>query len=237
MVTSRRGGARVGRGRHWKRGRLGARAFFALLGVAALVALPACGSGENVPEGASSALEDILTGTLPEGGGGIDEGEPVTPSEEPPAEEPPAEPAAAGGEETAAESDDGGSNAWIWAVIAAAAVIAVVLLLVARRRKGGPEARSLVERQQILVAAIGGWTAQGWLVESQATVEAVLRRGAERHRLSVDENGTVLQEALPPHAAPPPPTSAGGEGPPSGSSPPPGEPDEPGGTGGGQPSG
>ncbi len=233
--------------RHWRRGRLGARALFALVGVAALVALPACGSGENVPEGASSVLEDILTGTLPEGGGGIGEGDPVAPPEEPPAEEPPAqeppaeeppaaEPAATGGEEPAAESDDGGSDAWIWAVIAVAVVAAVVLLLVARRRKGRPEARSLLERQQILVAAIGGWTAQGWVVESQATAEAVLRRGAERHRLSVDENGTVLQEALPPDAAPPPPASAGGEGPPSGP-PPPGEPDEQGGTGGGQPSG
>jgi hypothetical protein len=83
-------------------------------------------------------------------------------------------------------------------------VVAVIGLVVAltRRRKGGPKPRSLVERQQLLVAALGGWMAQGWVVESQGTAEAILARGAERRRFWVDENGVLLQEALPPGGPP-----------------------------------
>ncbi len=105
------------------------------------------------------------------------------------------------------------------------AVVAGIALLVAltRRRKDEPEPRSLVERQQLLVAALGGWMAQGWVVESQGTAEAILARGDERRRFWVDENGVLLQEALqpggPPAAgasggpAPPEPPGAGPEGP------------------------
>ena len=105
------------------------------------------------------------------------------------------------------------------------AVVAAIVLLVAltRRRKGGPEPRSLLERQQILVAALGGWMAQGWVVESQGTADAILARGAERRRFWVDENGVLLQEALQPGRppatgasgaqAPPEPPGSGPEGP------------------------
>ena len=104
-------------------------------------------------------------------------------------------------------------------------LLAVIVLLVAlmRRRKDGPEPRSLVERQQILMAALGGWMAQGWVIESQGTAEAVLARGGERRRFWVDESGLLLQEALQPGAppatgasgvpAPPEPPDSGPEGP------------------------
>ena len=65
--------------------------------------------------------------------------------------------------------------------------------------------------------------AQGWVVESQGTAEAILARGGERRRFWVDENGVLLQEALqpggPPAAggsggpAPPEPPGAGPQGP------------------------
>jgi hypothetical protein len=67
--------------------RVSVRAGLALLAAAALVGLSACGSGENIPEGASSVLDDIVTGTLPEGGGGIGDGS--RPEQPPPAAEPP----------------------------------------------------------------------------------------------------------------------------------------------------
>jgi hypothetical protein len=105
------------------------------------------------------------------------------------------------------------------------AVAALISLLVAlmRRRNKGPEPRSLLERQQILVAALSGWMAQGWVVESESTAEAILARGSERRRFWVDENGMLLQEALPPGphpatgtsdaSAPPEPPGSPPEGP------------------------
>jgi hypothetical protein len=87
-------------------------------------------------------------------------------------------------------------------VIGVAVVAAVVLLVVLTRRHKGPEPRSLLERQQILVAALGGWMAQGWVIESQGTAEAILAHGAERRRFWVDENGVLLQETLPPGGPP-----------------------------------
>ena len=228
------------------------RAGLALLAAAALVGLSACGSGENIPEGASSVLDDIYSHaprrrrrdrrrqparTAASGRGsphrrsraaaGASRGAAAAGraaagrgAEPPPAEEPAAE---AGGE-PASETDDGGVDPWVWAVIGVAVVAGIALLVaLTRRRKGGPEPRSLVERQQILVAALGGWMAQGWVVESQGTAEAILARGGERRRFWVDENGVLLQEALqpggPPAAgasgapAPPEPPGSGPEGP------------------------
>jgi hypothetical protein len=212
--------------------RVRVRVCLAVLAAAALVGLSACGSGENIPEGASSVLDDIRTSTLPEGGGGIGDGtRPDQPpaAEPPPAEEPPAaeQPAAEAGGEPASEADDGGVDPWVWAVIGVAVVAAIALVVaLTRRRKGGPEPRSLVERQQILVAALGGWMAQGWVVESQGTAEAILAHGAERRRFWVDENGVLLQEALQP-GGPPATGASGASAPPEPPGPGPEGPDEP----------
>jgi hypothetical protein len=54
------------------------------------------------------------------------------------------------------------------------------------------------ERNQTLLAALSGWLSEGWVIESQSSTEAVVRKGTERRLLSVDQHGSLSRSELPP---------------------------------------
>lgn len=104
----------------------------------------------------------------------------------------PAEPAP---ETTAAapvEEDD--TDTWVWAVLAAASVLLIALFIWLLRRGGHKEA--LARRERVLAAAVAGWTAQGWAIESQTATTTILRRDGERVAVTVDPDERVTTAYL-----------------------------------------
>jgi hypothetical protein len=85
---------------------------------------------------------------------------------------------------------------WVWVLLGVLALGVVVLLVVVLSRRGGGGV-SGEERQRRLDGAIGSWVAQGWAVENQTADSAVLRRGGDLMRVSVDQAGQVSTKPLP----------------------------------------
>ncbi len=145
--------------------------------------------------------------------------EPATPPEpapEPtpgptPTEPTPTEPSGTTNGEEATDGD--GVPAWVWVIVGIAVVavlLAVFLLGKGRGEKVDSQARRAktpAERQEILVAALSGWTSQGWTIESQTADVAVLKKEGQRRQLRVDELGALHQQELP--------GPTGGAGPPT----------------------
>ena len=92
---------------------------------------------------------------------------------------------------TTTSSSDSSSEtpAWVWVLLGILAVALVIVIALLARRGGGDGGVSAAERRQRLNAAVAGWTAQGWALESQSTDSAVLQRAAERMIVSVDAAG------------------------------------------------
>lgn len=90
---------------------------------------------------------------------------------------------------------------WHWALLAAGAT-AVVLIAFgvgrgSRRQRREPLEKTPEARNQMLLAALSGWIAEGWGIESQSSVEAVVRKGTERRLLTVDAHGALNRSELP----------------------------------------
>lgn len=102
-----------------------------------------------------------------------------------------------------ATTDGDGIPAWVWVIVGIAIVavlLAVFLLGKGRGEKVDSQARrgkTPAERQEILVAALSGWTSQGWTIESQTSDVAVLKKEGQRRQLRVDEFGALHQQELP----------------------------------------
>lgn len=141
--------------------------------------------------------------------------EPATPPEpapEPTPEPTPTEPSGTTNGEATTDGD--GVPAWVWVIVGIAVVavlLAVFLLGKGRGEKADSQARRTktpAERQEILVAALSGWTSQGWTIESQTSDVAVLKKEGQRRQLRVDELGALHQQELPaPETGAEPPTS------------------------------
>jgi hypothetical protein len=150
------------------------------------------------------------------GGGGEDpapaDPEPAPPEEPAPA---PSEPAPSPSEPETTSED--GIDAWVWAIIGIAAVLLLLVVFLSGRSSGGarqqdagasdPPVTPEYERQQVLVSTLSGWTAQGWLVESQSATSAVVSKGGERRQITIDEHGRAFQYDMPASGAAPPPDS------------------------------
>jgi hypothetical protein len=95
---------------------------------------------------------------------------------------------------TAEGSDGGGTPTWVWVLVGVLAAATVVLAAVLLTRRGSGV--SAEERSRRLDAAVRSWAAQGYALESQSADSAVVRRGGERVRISVDATGGVASEAL-----------------------------------------
>jgi hypothetical protein len=133
--------------------------------------------------------------------------------------------------ETAASTSRVDLESWHWALLAAGAT-AVVLIAFAvgrgsRRQRREPVEKSPEARNQMLLAALSGWIAEGWTIESQSSAEAVVRKGTERRLLTVDVHGALNRselpavEADPTWIAPGSTENAGSEGEPPADEPPP----------------
>ncbi len=90
---------------------------------------------------------------------------------------------------------------WHWALLAAGATAVVLIAFVvgrgSRRQRREPLEKSPEARNQMLLAALSGWIAEGWAIESQSSVEAVVRKGTERRLLTVDAHGALNRSELP----------------------------------------
>lgn len=90
---------------------------------------------------------------------------------------------------TSTASTEEGTPAWVWVLLAILAVGLVALIVLLARRGGGKA--SVEERRRHLDAAVAGWTAQGWAIESETADSAMLRQGAQSMLVSVDAAGHV----------------------------------------------
>lgn len=97
---------------------------------------------------------------------------------------------------TTTGGESNGTPTWVWVLLGAIAVALVVLAILFTRR--GRSGMSPQERNSILIAAIGGWSREGWSLESQTADSAVLRRDDERMVVSVDPLGQVLARPMAP---------------------------------------
>jgi hypothetical protein len=96
---------------------------------------------------------------------------------------------------TTAEGNNGGETpTWLWVLVGLLAVVIVVLAVVLLTRRGSGV--SAEERSRRLDAAVRSWAAQGYALESQSADSAVVRRGSERLRISVDATGAVASQPL-----------------------------------------
>jgi hypothetical protein len=84
--------------------------------------------------------------------------------------------------------------AWVWVLVAVGAGLAIALVVWLLRRRSTD--RSTAERQRVLAGAVASWTAQGWAIESETEISAVLRRNGERLAVSVDADGRVSSRPL-----------------------------------------
>jgi hypothetical protein len=71
----------------------------------------------------------------------------------------------------------------------------LIALLVWLLRRGSTD-RSDAERRRDVAAAVAGWTAQGWAIESETESSAVLRLNGERVAVTVDPEGRITSRAL-----------------------------------------
>jgi hypothetical protein len=94
---------------------------------------------------------------------------------------------------TSSSSSASTTPTWVWVVlgILAAGVIGLIVALLTRH--GGISA---VERQRRLDAAVAGWAAQGWALDSQTPGSAILRRGPELMVVSIDDKGQTNARPL-----------------------------------------
>ncbi len=94
-----------------------------------------------------------------------------------------------------------------WALVAAGATAVLILVFaLGRRSKRDRERtgeRTHAERNQTLLASLSGWLAEDWVIESQSSTEAVVRKGTERRLLAVDAHGSLSRSELPPVEADP----------------------------------
>ena len=108
---------------------------------------------------------------------------------------------------------------WGWALVAAGATAVLIATFAlgraSKRNRQRTGERLPAERSQTLLAALSGWLAEGWVIESQSSTEAVVRKGTERRLLSVDAGGAFGRSELPP-AEPDPRWTAPGPEPPGG---------------------
>lgn len=99
-------------------------------------------------------------------------------------------------ETTTGGSNTSGTPTWVWIVLGALALALIVLaILFATRGRSG---MSPQQRNSILISAVGGWSREGWGLESQTSDSAVLRRDDERMIVSVDQMGQVQARPLNP---------------------------------------
>ena len=127
---------------------------------------------------------------------------PSPPEPTPPEPSPPTPPEPAPPSPPDTPTDDGGIEAWVWALVAvAAASLILAVFLVGRGSKSNPplaaEVPTSQERQELLIHTLSGWTANGWVIESQTGEMAILRRGDERRQVTVDEAGRIYQTEIP----------------------------------------
>jgi hypothetical protein len=199
-----------------------------------LVLLAACGGEDSPISGGGGGNGEVGEGDNGGGNGGGGEGnngggnggdnggggEDPAPADPEPA--PPEEPAPAPSEPAPSPSEpettsEDGIDAWVWAIIGIAAVLLLLVVFLSGRSSGGtrqqdagasvPPVTPEYERQQVLVSTLGGWTAKGWLVESQSATSAVVSKGGERRQITIDEHGRAFQYDMPASGAAPPPDS------------------------------
>jgi hypothetical protein len=93
-----------------------------------------------------------------------------------------------------ATTESAGTPAWVWVLVAVGGGLLIALLVWLLRR--GSTDRSDAERRRDVAAAVAGWTAQGWAIESETESSAVLRRNRERVVVSVDPEGRISSTPL-----------------------------------------
>ena len=93
-----------------------------------------------------------------------------------------------------APAPDESTDAWVWALIVGGAALLAGLIVWAVRRRS--TRRVLAEQEHAVGATVASWTAQGWVIETQSTRSAVLRRHGERVAVDVDRDGSVTSRRL-----------------------------------------
>jgi hypothetical protein len=94
---------------------------------------------------------------------------------------------------TSSSSSASTTPTWVWVVLGVLAAGVIGLIVALLTRSGG---LSAVERQRRLDAAVAGWAAQGWVLDSQTAGSAILRRGPDLMVVSIDDKGLTNARPL-----------------------------------------